>query len=176
MMLTQELKKKIQVTGADPWFVEFVLAWHGLVGMSETPFTTEKEPATYQKRLKRWVQRDYGRDWRWYWRVIRDECWKARRRIVLRRGLFKLEPRGTLTGPRQRSEAIWNAVFDLRHYFTALTGRPQMGLLGKLFFPNQDEAQFHNEWYRRKDSFKDANGSERLKRFKYSFDRIMPES
>ncbi len=168
-VMTEDLVGQIQPTGADPWFVKFVFAWHGLIGMSETPFTTEKESATFQRRMKRWVQRDYGREWQFYWRVIRDECWKARRKIVLQRGLFKMEPRGPLARTRQRSEATWTAVFDVRQYFIAVTGRPQMRLLGQLVFPNQDEAQFNNEWYRRKDVFKHFDAAARLAQLQMFF-------
>ena len=73
-----------------------------------------------------------------------------------------MEPRGSMTRTRERSEAIWNAVFDLRKYFMTMTGRPHMGLVGQLVYPKQDEGTFQNEWYRRKDEFKDADAWERV--------------
>ena len=55
-------------------------------------------------------------------------------------------------------KAIWNAVFDLRNYFEKKSGRPHMGLLGRLFYPNENEDTFTKEWHERKDWFKDEKG------------------
>ena len=118
-----------------------------MIGATEVPFTAEKESAAYQKKIQRWTQRDFGTEWRFYWKVILNECWKARRQMVLKRNLFKMEPRGPNPNHRPRNEALWNSVYDLRHYFEKITGRPQMGLLGRLFYPKQREVGFNGEWY-----------------------------
>ena len=34
---------------ADPDFVEFVMAWHGVTGATDVPFTAENESPAYQK-------------------------------------------------------------------------------------------------------------------------------
>jgi hypothetical protein len=73
-----------------------------------------------------------------------------------------MEPHGPNPNHRRRNEAIWSAVFDLRNYFEKMTGRPHMGLLGRLFYPNQNEETFNGEWHDRKDWFKDEKGDERL--------------
>jgi hypothetical protein len=156
------LRKEIEDMKTDPDFVEFVMAWHGVIGATEVRFTTEKESPAYQRKIKRWTQRDCGTEWRFYWKVILNECWKARRKMVLQRNLFKMEPRGPNPNHRRRNEALWNAVFDLRNYFEKMSGRPHMGLLGRLFYPNQQEVRFNGEWYERKDWFKNENGPERL--------------
>jgi len=171
------LRKEIEGIKADPDLVEFVLAWHGVIGGTDVPFTAEKESDAYQRKIKRWTQRDWGIEWWWYWKVISNECWKARRQIVLKKNLFKMEPRGPNPNHRPRNEAIWNAVFDLRNYFEKKTGRPQMGLLGRLFFPKEQEVTFHGEWHDRKDWFKDENGHERLEQLEHFYtchhDRII---
>ena len=60
------IRKEIENMKADPDFVEFVMAWHGVIGATEVPFTAEKESPAYQRRIKRWTQRDYGTEWRFY--------------------------------------------------------------------------------------------------------------
>jgi hypothetical protein len=141
------------------------LSWggNGVIGATEAPFTAEKESAAYQKKIKRWTKDDFGTLWRFYWQVILNECWKARRKIVLQRNLFKLEPLGPNPNHRPRNEAVWNTIFDLRNYFEEITGRPHMRLLGRLFYPNQDEVTFNAEWHLRKDWFKNENAAERLR-------------
>lgn len=158
------LREDIEDMKADPDFVEFVMSWHGVVGATAVPFTTENESPAYQKRIKRWAQRDWGTNWRFYWKVISNECWKARRQIVLQKNLFKMEPRAPNPNHRRRNEALWNAVFDLRNYFITIDERPHMGLLRRLFYPNQNEDTFSGEWHERKDWFKDEKGAERLEK------------
>jgi hypothetical protein len=52
-----------------------------------------------------------------------------------------------------------------------------MGLLGRLFYPDQDEDTFTKEWHARKDSFKDEKGPERLEQlerfYAHHHDRII---
>jgi hypothetical protein len=156
------LREEIEELKADPDFVAFVMAWHGVIGATDVPFTAEKESPAYQRKLKRWTQRDWGTDWRFYWKVISNECWKTRRQIVLQKNLFTMEPRGPNPNHRRRNEAVWNAVFDLRNYFEKMSGRPHMGLLRRLFFLKALEVTFHGEWNDRKDWFKDEKGAERL--------------
>jgi hypothetical protein len=160
------IQKEIEKMKLDEEFVEFVMAWHGVIGATAVHFTTENESPTYQKRIKRWTQRDWGTDWRFYWKVISNECWKARRQIVLQRNLFKMEPRGPNPNHRRRNEAIWSAVFDLRNYFEKMSGRPHMGLLGRLFYPNENEDTFTKEWHKRKDWFEKEKGAERLEKLR----------
>ena len=40
-------RKAIEDMGADPIFVEFVMAWHGVIGATEVPFTAENESPAY---------------------------------------------------------------------------------------------------------------------------------
>jgi hypothetical protein len=171
------LREDIEDMEADPDFVAFVMAWHGVTGATEVPFTVEKELAAYQKKIKRWTQRDCGTQWQWYWKVIVEECWKVRRKMVLQRNLFRMEPRGLNPNHRPRNEAIWSAVFDLRNYFEKKCGRPHMGFLGRLFFPKELEVTFHGEWHERKEWFKDEKGDERLERlelfYTHHHDRII---
>src|SRR5215831_9480533 len=123
------LRKEIEKTKADPEFVEFVMAWHGVIGATtDVPFAEETQSTAYQKKIKRWTKRDFGTKWKFYWKVILHECWKLRREMVLERNLFKLEPRGANPSHRPRNEGRWSAIFDLRNYFTKMTGRPQMRL------------------------------------------------
>jgi len=171
------LRIEIKNMKANPDFVTFVMAWHGVTGATEVPFTVEKESPAYQKRIKRWTQRDWGTEWRWYWKVISNECWKTRRQIVLQRNLFKMEPRGPNPNHRPRNEALWNAVFDLRNYFITIDARPHMGLLGRLFYPDQLEDTFTKEWDEWKYWFKDEKGPERLEQlqrfYAHHHDRII---
>ena len=41
--MEDSLKKEIVTAKADADFVEFVRAWHGVIGATEVPFTSEKE-------------------------------------------------------------------------------------------------------------------------------------
>src|SRR5262245_15330200 len=160
--MDSSLRKDIEKIMADPEFVEFVMAWHGEIGATiDAPFAQETQSAAYQKKIKRWTLRDFGKEWKFYWKVILNECWNGRRKMVLRRNLFKLEPRGVNPNHRPPNEGRWNTIFDLRNYFTKTTGRPQMRLLGQLFYPEQDEDTFITEWNGRQDWFKDENGAER---------------
>ena len=71
------IRKEIEAMNADPDFVEFVLGWHGVIGATEVPFTTEKESAAYQRKIKRWTQKAYGTEWRLFWKGIVNDCWKG---------------------------------------------------------------------------------------------------
>ena len=42
--MNADLVQRIQGAGADPWFVEFVLAWHGVIGMSESRLRQKRNP------------------------------------------------------------------------------------------------------------------------------------
>ena len=169
------LRNEIKNMKADPDFVAFVMAWHGVTGAAKVPFTVEKESPAYQKKLKRWTQRDCGTKWLAYWQLIVNE-WKTRRKIVLEKALFKMEPLGPNPKHRSRNEARWNAVFDLRNYFITIDARPHMGLLRALFYPDQLEDTFRKEWDERKSWFKDEKGAERLEKlqlfYRYNYDRI----
>lgn len=159
----RDIWQEIEDMGADPDFVEFVMAWHGVIGATDVDFTTENESAAYQRKIKRWTQKDCGTGWRFYWQVIVNECWKARRKMVLQRHLFKLEPCAPKPDRRRQSERRWNVVFDLRNYFIKIDGRPHMELLGILLYSNYLKDSFTREWHERKECFKNENGSERLK-------------
>jgi hypothetical protein len=157
------IQKEIEKIGADSDFVEFVLAWHGELGATTSlPFAGETQSEAYQKKIKRWTRRDFGTKWKFLWKVILNECWNARRKMVLRRNLFKLEPRNPRVNHRPREEGRWGAIFDLRNYFIKIDRRPHMRLLGLLFYPNQDEDTFLKEWESRKGWFTNENGAERL--------------
>ncbi len=158
------LQKEIEGMKANPDFVTFVMAWHGVTDAAKVPFTVEKESPAYQRKIKRWTQRDWGTEWRWYWKEISNECWKTRRQVVLQRNLFTMEPRGSNPNHRPRNESLWNAVFDLRNYFITIDARPHMGLLRALFYPDQLEDTFTKEWAERKSWFKDEKGVERLEK------------
>ena len=164
------IRKEIEAIGADPDFVEFILAWHGEIGATTSlPFAGETQSEAYQKKIKRWTQRDFVTNWKFHWKVILNECWHARGNIVLRRNLFKLEPHGPQEAHRPRKEGRWNAIFDLRNYFIKIDGRSHMRLLGLLFYPDQGEDTFMKEWNRRKDWFKDENGAERLQQLEHFY-------
>jgi len=177
MAMDATLRKEIKYLRADPDFVAFVMAWHGVTGATEVPFTVEKESAAYQKKIKRWTQRDWGTEWRWYWSAISNDCWKTRRQIVLQKNLFRMEPRGSNPNHRRRDEGRWNAIFDLRNYFITIDTRPHMRLLAALFYPDQLEDTFTKEWHERKDWFKDEKGAERLEQlerfYAHNHDRII---
>jgi hypothetical protein len=175
--MEHSIRQELESLKADPDFVLLVMAWHGEIGASEVPFTAEKESAAYQKKIKRWTQRDCGTGWKFYWQVILNDCLKLRRRITLRRHLFKMEPLASnpAKGPRNRDR--WNAIFDLRNYLLEVTGKPQMALLGRLFYPNQNEMTFNKEWDKRKRLFEKEEGDVRLRNLRAFYtqnrDRIL---
>jgi hypothetical protein len=171
------IRKEIEKINADPEFVEFVLAWHGEIGATtHVPFAEETQSEAYQKKTKRWTRRDFGIKWKFYWKVILNECWKARHKMVLERNLFRLEPREANPNHRPPNKGRWSAIFDLRNYFIKIDKRPHMRILGQLFYPDQEEDTFVTEWNRRKDWFKDEKGEERLQRlelfYRYNRQRI----
>jgi len=173
--MDQSIRKDIAKMGGDPDFVEFVPAWHSDSGATTSvPFAGETQSEAYRKKIKQCTQRDFGTKWKFYWKVIWSECWNARRKIVLRRNLFSLEPRGPRAKHRPRNEGRWNAIFDLRNYFIKIDGRPHMRLLGRLFYPDQGEDTFIKEWDSRKDWFKSENGAERLEQLErfYTHNRV----
>jgi hypothetical protein len=165
------LRQEIEKLKADADFVEFVMGWHGEIGATiDVPFAEETQLPAYQKKTKRWTLRDFGTEWKYYWKVILNDCWKARRTMVLRRNLFKLEPQGPNPAHRPRHEGRWNAIFDIRNYFIKFDQRPHMRLIGLLFYPDQEEDTFIKEWDQRKDWFEHENGIERLKRLELFYD------
>jgi hypothetical protein len=155
------LHKEIKEMNADPDFVEFVMGWHGVIGTTDTHFTTEKESPAYQRKIKRWTKRDCGTTWRGYWQLIVSE-WKMRRKMVLQRNLFTMEPQVLNLDHRRLDQGRWDAILDLRNYFISIDQRPHMKILGLLVYPTQLEDTFKKEWSKRKDWFKDENGAERL--------------
>jgi hypothetical protein len=177
MAMDVSIREEIKKLKADPDFVELVMAWHGEIGATtHVPFAQETQSAAHQKKIKRWTRRDFGTKWKFYWKVILNECWNGRRKMVLQRNLFRLEPCGPNPNHCPRNEGRWTAICDLRHYFTKVTDRPQMRLLGQLFYPDQEEDTFITEWNRRKDWFKDENGAERLQKlelfYRYNREKI----
>jgi len=177
MVMDALIRNEIVDMGADPDFVEFVMSWHGVIGATSVDFTVEKESPAHQKKIKRWTQRDFGAQWKFYWQVILNECWRARRKMVLQRGLFRMEPHAPMLDRRRQSEAKWNAIFDLRTYFIKIDARPHMKLLATLFFPNQLEDTFAREWQGWKEWFTNEKGAERLERlerfYKHHHARIL---
>lgn len=156
------IQQEIENLKCDYHFVQFVRAWHGDTDTAEVPFTSEKDSPSYQKKLMRWVRRDFGDDWKFYWRVILYDCLKVKRKMVLRRSLFKLEPIGQNPKHRPRNDARWNAIFDLQNYFEKMSGQTSMGLLGRIFYPKMKEKTFEKEWEMRRKWFKDENKADRL--------------
>lgn len=157
------LRREIKEMNADPDFVEFVMGRHGVIGATEIPFTMEKEVPAYQRKIQRWTKRDCGAMWRGYWQLIVSE-WKTRRKIVLQRNLFTMEPQVLNLDRRRLDQGRWNAIFDVRNYFISIDQRPHMKILGLLFYPAQLEDTFKKEWSKRKDWFKDEKGAERLEK------------
>src|SRR5262245_49230663 len=130
IVMDVSIRKDIEKIKADPDLVEFVMAWHGEFGATtHLPFAEETQSKAYQKKIKRWTRRDFGTNWKFYWKVILNECWKVRRRMVVERNLFRLEPLGANRPHRPPNEGRWSAIFDLRNYITKVTGRPHMRLL-----------------------------------------------
>lgn len=176
IMMDAWLQKEIKGMNADPDFVEFVMGWHGVIGATAVPFTTEKESSAYQRKIKRWTQRDCGTMWRGYWQMIVSE-WKSRRKVVLQRNPFTMEPQAFNLNHRRRDRGRWDAIFDLRNYFISIDQRPHMRLLGLLLYPAQLEDTFKKEWNERKDWFEDEKGPERLERLEHFYahhhDRII---
>jgi hypothetical protein len=156
------IQEEIKNLKGDCHFVQFVRAWHGDIGTTEVPFTSEKDSPSYQKKLMRWTRRDFGDNSKFFWRVILYDCLKMRRKTVLRRNLFKLEPIGPKLKHRPRNEARWNAAFDLRSYFEKKTGQPCMALLRRIFYPKMKERRFEKEWEKRQGWFEEEDKADRL--------------
>ena len=147
---------------ADPLFVQFVLAWHGLIGEEKVPFMDTDYDPSYLRRIKRWVQRDYGQPWKAWWKLILQECFNSRRKMYLKRNLFRLEPVPPLAPHRQRNVPLWTVVCDLRNYFICLSERPHMPLIGQILMPDKGYSALNTEWNKRKEWFNEKEAVARL--------------
>lgn len=157
-----EAKLAKELPEADPKFVEFLMAWNGLVGEESVPCMVNNYEATYLKRIKRWVQRDYGPAWKPWWKLVLQECLQARGKIVLRRNLFRLEPVGPSPPHRPRDIALWTTAYDLQHYFVRLQCLHPIKVMGMVLFPEKHAWAVHSEWTKRKEWFDEHIGPDRI--------------
>lgn len=174
--LPENLRNEIVGIGGEPDFVEFVLAWHGMIGSGRQPFTDERPTVTVIKRIKRRLQKIKGKDLGQEWKAIRYE-WRRRPKLILRRTLFKLEPLPENPSHRPRQEAQWKAVCDLRAYFLQANGQPKMELIRGIIRFSGVYWEFNAEWQRRKSWFSEAETADRLERlttfFTYNHNRVI---
>jgi len=149
--IEQELKR----IGADSDFMRFILIRNGLVIQPQIlHFTTTKRPEAYQKRIKRQVQKCFGNQWRGYWKIVK-KGWRDQDRMLLQKGLFKLEPLPPNPPHRPRDYPLWSAVYDLRNYIIKLTEKPKMSLIEEFLKTEGlwDSGSLSKEWDKRKKWF-----------------------
>ena len=166
--ISTHVRHEIVSFGGDPDFVEFVLAWHGLIGAELIRFTDDQPTQTMIRRTKRRLQKVWGARYHQEWKEILGE-WRKRPKLILHKTLFRLEPQPPSPSHRPRNESKWMAVCDVRNYFTEITGRPNMRLIQEIMGLGRAYGTFNPEWARRKDWFGEIEAAERLKRLKVFF-------
>ena len=146
MQYDEALWEEMSDMGADPHLVAFILAWHGMIGTTQASCVAERDSRADQKTIK-------------HGKATLNERVKPRPQKVLSRNLFKIEP-CLPPNPQHRPRNLgrWDAICDLRNYFTELDGRPHMSVLRRLFYPKQKDTTFNAEWHKRKDWFKNEKG------------------
>jgi len=162
--LSDSLRKEIAGIGGDPDFVEFVLAWHGLIESELVRFTDETPSQTIIRRTKRRLRKVWGEMHHQEWKDILD-VWRRRQKLILHKTLFRLEPKAEHPPHRPRNESKWITVCDLRNYFKGVTGRPQMELIRQALGLDGvywTFATFNLEWHRRKTWFCETEAVDRL--------------
>jgi len=162
--LSDSLRKEIVSIAGDPDFVEFVLAWHGVIESELVRFTDETPSQTIIRRTKRRLLRVWGKMHHTEWKDIRD-VWHRRKKLILHKTLFRLEPQAEHPPHRPRDESKWRAVCDLRNYFTGVAGRPRMELIRQALGLDGvywTFATFNQEWQRRKAWFGQTEAVDRL--------------
>ena len=174
--LSEKRRKKILSFAGDPDFVEFVLAWHGVIGSEPVRFTDDKPSQTIIRRTKRRLQKVWGAVHHQEWKEILNE-WRKRPKLILQKSLFRLEPQPEHPPHRPRNESMWTAVCDLRNYFTGVTGRPKMRLIQEIMGLGSEYSKFNPEWQRRTLWFDEKVAAERLERlgkfYSLNHDRIL---
>lgn len=164
MKLSDSLRKEIVSIGGDPDFVEFVLAWHGVNESELVRFTDETPSQTIIRRTKRRLGKVWGNMQHQEWKDILD-VWRRRRKLLLHKTLFRLEPQAEHPPHRPRKESKWITVCDLRNYFKGVTGRQQMQLIRRALGLDGvywTFATFNLEWQRRKAWFDETEAVDRL--------------
>lgn len=162
----KELKNKIIALNADPYFIWFYCGWNNLINTECYCFQSEGFDASYQKKVKRDIQKEYGDNWEKEWEYQKTEGFKARNKLMITKSLFKLEEMIPLPkkNGRPRDMVFWQTIFDIKNYFVKITGEPRMRLLSDVFFPYLATNYLGAEWSRRKSWFTEAEIMESEKR------------
>lgn len=159
--LPKKTREEIFSVGGDPDFVEFVLAWHGVIGGEQIPFDVRSPSQTVIRRTKRRLNRYWGKIDAGEWKKILC-AWRDRPKARLQKTLFKLEPKTDNPPHRPRDEGKWTAVCDLRNYFKGVTGHFEMSLIQECLGLERDYSTFNPEWERRKSWFDETEANTRL--------------
>ncbi len=159
--LSDKQRKEIVSVGGDPDFVEFVLAWHGVIRAERVPFTHDRPSQTIIRHTKRRLLRAWGSVHPKAWKEILF-AWRERPKLMLHKTLFTVEPQSVTPPHRPRDTAKWTAVCDLRNYFKRVSGGPKMILIQESLGLGRAYGQFNPEWQRRKSWFGEIEATERL--------------
>lgn len=157
--LKKPLREEITKMGGDPDFIWFIIEWCGGDSRIED-FMKEKYSEAYLKRLKNKIKKDIGENWKSVDNDVKNECLRPRKKLKLKKSLFRLEPLTPNPSNRPPHYEKWLTVFYLREYFKKITGKPNMGLITKILLPHKDDKDynpFNSEWYRRSEWFKEDN-------------------
>jgi len=147
--------------GVQAGVIRFLLAWDGVRYFVEKPFLLEKLSDAYRKKIKRRVQKkERPNDAPKMIKTISAE-WKRLGELRQLQTLFELtplppDPQHGLLAPR------WLCCFDLRNYFSKVTGQPQMKHVARVLFPNLKPESVDQGWSRNKPRFREVDGDARL--------------
>ncbi len=162
----EEIEKEVEKLAkefkeVDHCLILYILAWYGFLYAKHIPFAKDKISATYQRWMKRKLEKVFGKDWKSHWAEIQKEL-KVRQKIVIFKTLFLTVP--LIPHPARRNRDIrWQILFDLRYYFKKHTGKPRTGRIGKILFPEKTILAVYSEWGKRKGWFPEVDCDARLK-------------
>ena len=154
-----DIRQELVKIGADPDFMRFILVWNELIFPSvKVDFITAKRPEAYQRKIKRRVEKDFGKkEGKKYWKEVIMRGWKERNKIILQKGPFKIEPLPPNPSNRPRKTySLWSAVNDFRNYMNKLTTKPQMALIQEFLISAGlwGSGSLYKQWDKRKNWFK----------------------
>lgn len=117
----------------DNGFIRFVIDNFLFRGL-QIGFVNETKKQSEYRKMKRWLQRVYGEEWRSVWKVVRDDMKKILRPYKKLKKFIKSHPDSEIDinkifrprqGGRPAHDEIFITILILRRYFIWKTGRPQ---------------------------------------------------
>lgn len=150
MEMDRETIKEIINIGGNPYFVRFLLAYHGLIHSEVAPFTITKWPEAQRKRTNRAIKKHFGNSAKSMQAYTTRRIKKDYLNSKILKTPFYCTPLPSNPSYRPRKDAQWVAVYHLRNYFIKFTRRPNMSLIYKIIFPDKNYFYINSEWSKRR--------------------------